>query len=138
MTDTSQHLTTQRVPDQPAPLGNTGVIRWVRENLFSSPLNSFLTLASLYILYLVIPPLAQWAFFDSVWIAGSREECWARGDGACWAIVTSRYDQFIYGDYPRSERWRADVAVVLLFVALVPILVDKAPQGRRFMMCSLI
>ncbi|MHA1524773.1 MAG: amino acid ABC transporter permease [Alphaproteobacteria bacterium] len=138
MANTARHFTNAPVATQPAPPGNSGAIKWVRENLFSSPLNIFLTLLALYVLYVIVPPLVQWAFLDSIWIAESREDCWARGDGACWAIVISRYDQFIYGDYPRSERWRADFAFALLFVALLPILFDKIPHRQKLLFFSML
>ena len=74
---------------------------------------------------------------DAVWWAGSRQECWDTGDGACWAIVTTRVDQFIYGDFPRAERWRANLAFVLLLVALVPILFDQVVGRAKWLLFSL-
>ena len=46
-------------PDRPPPVALTGALGWMRENLFSSWLNAFLTVASIYLLYSVIPPLVD-------------------------------------------------------------------------------
>ena len=118
-------------PDLPPPVSDRGAIKWVRENLFSSTTNIVLTLLSLYLIYLIVPPLVDWAFLHSVFDAGSRNECWETDSGACWAIVVVRFDQFVYGFYPGEQRWRVDLAFVLQILAMVPILYDKVP-GRKF------
>jgi len=53
-------------PSLPPPPGTTGVIGWLRKNLFSSIGNSILTLASLYALYLVASWALNWIVLDSV------------------------------------------------------------------------
>ena len=40
-------------------------------------------------------------------------------DGACWAVVTARFGQFVYGFYPEAERWRPNL-VVLFAINLLP------------------
>ena len=44
-----------------APVVSVGLIGWIRVNLFSTWYNSLFTILGIYILYLVIPPLFQWA-----------------------------------------------------------------------------
>lgn len=127
-------------PELPPPIANRGIIRWLRENFFSTPLNVGLTLLGAYLIYLIIPPLVQWAFIDSVFVAGSRNECWERpsgASGACWAVVVVRFSQFIYGFYPNELRWRVDLTFVLMFLALVPILFDNVPYRRAWLMFSI-
>ena len=107
-------------PDLPPPTGMTGPVGWMRENLFSSPLNIALTIFSLFLLYLIIPPIVNWAILTATWtfppevITGDRapntSDC--AGEGACWIFVRVRIGQFIYGFYPEPERWR----VILSFV----------------------
>ena len=117
-------------PDRPSPIAMTGALAWIRENLFSSWLNAFLTLASIYLLYAVIPPLVDWAFLSATWEGASREDCLARS-GACWPIIAVRWQQMIYGFYPEVEWWRPNLALALLAVALYFGLYDKAP-GRKY------
>jgi general L-amino acid transport system permease protein len=117
-------------PDLPPPIASRGAVKWVRENLFSSPMNIVLTCLAIFLLYLIIPPLLNWAIIDSVFNAGSRQECWDQAGGACWAVVVVRFEQFIYGFYPEGQRWRVDLAFVLLFVALWPILFEKVPVRK--------
>jgi general L-amino acid transport system permease protein len=63
-------------PELPPPTASVGTVGWLRRNLFSSPLNSALTLAALYLLYLVIPPLVDWAILQANWGPGSsRAAC---------------------------------------------------------------
>ncbi|MGF1629444.1 MAG: amino acid ABC transporter permease [Kiloniellaceae bacterium] len=119
-------------PSLPPPLAARGPILWVRKNLLGSPMNVILTLVSLYLLYLIVPGMLNWAIFDAVWDAGSREECREIGSGACWALAKVRFGQFIYGFYPVDQRWRIDLTAVLFGLALVPLLWDKTPYRQQW------
>jgi general L-amino acid transport system permease protein len=101
-------------PSLPPPVTSVGAVAWVRQNLFSSPLNVFLTLFSIYILYLLIPPLIEWALINATWEGTSKAACTA--GGACWAFIGVYFDQFMYGLYPEAETWRINLAVILLVV----------------------
>lgn len=118
-------------PDLPPPMLTSGPIFWMKKNLFSSPLNIALTLLALWFLWMVVPPSYHWAFGGAVFDASSRQECQQLGDGACWAFVDERFQIFLYGFYPEAERWRVNLAFVLLFVALVPLLFDKIPHRGK-------
>ncbi|MHA1548874.1 MAG: amino acid ABC transporter permease [Alphaproteobacteria bacterium] len=127
-----------QIPDELPPRATTGVIGWLRANLFSSASNSLLTVASVLLLIYVVPGLLQWAIFDAVVDAGSRSECRAISQGACWAVIAARFDQFIYGFYPAALRWRVNLAFVLFLLAMVPILFDNAPYRRQLLWFSLV
>ena len=118
------------IPASPPPVAASGALGWLRENLFSSPLNAGLTLIALYVLYLVVPPLFDWAFLSSVWSGQSNKDCQGIA-GACWAIVPNRFFQFIYGFYPEAERWRVNLTFVLFCLNLLPLLSERVP-GRTF------
>ncbi|MDA0662116.1 MAG: ABC transporter permease subunit [Proteobacteria bacterium] len=117
-------------PALPPPAASTGIVGWLRINLFSSAFNTALTVVTLWLLYLTVASVADWMFFDSVTSADSRVACRAIDSGACWSVVTTRIDQFIYGFYPAASRWRPNLAFVLLFAALAPILYDRLPLRR--------
>ena len=114
-------------PDLPPPKNMVGPVAWIREHLLSSPTNIILTFLSVWLLIEVVPPVLDWAFFDAVYVGEDRNECRAKGDGACWAFISERFELFTYGFYPEAERWRVNLAFVLLIVALIPILFDKVP-----------
>jgi len=102
--------------------------RWSKKNLFSSPLNTALTLLTAWILVVSIPPVLDWAIFSAVWEGTSRAACLGEDKGACWAFVFANFDQFIYGRYPETERWRVDVVLLLGTIALIPMLIPSAPK----------
>jgi general L-amino acid transport system permease protein len=128
---TEQKYAAGEYPDMPPPATTVGAIGWVRSNLLSSTTNIIITIVTAYLLYQIIPGLFSWLFLDSVFEAGSRDECRAimdaSGDprGACWAFIGHRFQFFIYGFYPEAERWRVILSFVLMLAALVPILYDK-------------
>ncbi|MEM8551789.1 MAG: amino acid ABC transporter permease [Pseudomonadota bacterium] len=134
MSGTHAHSTLYVAPEQleaqPAPPSTTGFLGWLRENLFSSFSNALMTILSIGFLIWLIPGLFDWAVLKSVWNASSLTECReiiraAHGEGAsgaCWAVINERFDQMIYGFYPEELRWRPNVAFILLFAAIVPVL----------------
>ncbi len=99
-------------PDMAPPATTVGVIGWLRANLFSSWVNSLLTLFALYLVYLIVPPVISWVFLDSTLSGETRDSC--TGDGACWVFIKMRFAQFMYGFYPEVERWRINFAALLL------------------------
>ncbi len=130
-------VATSDKPQLPAPQGMTGTVGWVRQNLFSSPLNTALTLLSIFAVYSVVPGLIDWAFIKSVWNANSLDECRQVSDGACWAVIRERYHQFLFGFYPPELYWRPVLAFVLLCAALVPALWDGMPKRGVALLFSL-
>lgn len=126
------------LPPQPPPLAQSGAIRWLRENLFSGPLNIALTLVGLGIVWLVVGAVGPW-LAHSVWNAGSMAECrqiiaetWGEGaTGACFALVKHRWNQFLFGFYPQALYWRPVLAFGLLFLALAPLLFSESAKARR-------
>ena len=123
-------------PDLPPPAGTIGIIGWARSNLFSSISNTILTLVSVYFLYWLVVNTASWFLLDAVVDDGSRSECREIDSGACWAVISKRIGQFVYGFYPVDERWRPNVAFVLLFVAVAPLLYPKTPFRRQMLWFS--
>jgi general L-amino acid transport system permease protein len=107
------------------PAGTIGAIGWLRQNLFSSPLNSALTIAVLYLLYLSVPPFVRWALLDADWVGTSREAC--RREGACWVFIRVWFERLMYGLYPAEHLWRINVGYGLLFAAGVVLFVPRFP-----------
>jgi general L-amino acid transport system permease protein len=110
-------------PDLPPPGTSVGVVGWLRANLFSSWLNSLMTIAAAYVLVVTVPPLVDWAFLKADWIGDSREAC--DSGGACWVFVNVRFNQFMYGLYPPEEYWRINVAAVLIVLLMIPMFIER-------------
>ena len=117
-------------PNLPPPPGAVGALGWLRRNLFSSPSNIALTLLALYLLYILIPPALRWAFLDATWSGDNREACSANR-GACWVFIRVHFDQFMYGFYPDEQRWRVNIAVVLLVLGAAPLFVRAVPDQLK-------
>jgi general L-amino acid transport system permease protein len=108
-------------PDLPPPIATVGVLGWLRNNLFSSFFNTILTFFSLYLLYIIIPPIVQWAFVNADWFGESSDAC--TSGGACWVFISVRFGQFMYGFYPADEYWRVNLAFILLVVLIMALLI---------------
>ena len=108
-----------------APHIFTHVLNWLRDNLFSSWTNSFLTLICLYLLYALLPPVIQWVFIDADWVGTSREDC--TSGGACWVFISVRASQFFYGFYPEAEIWRVNLVLLILIGLVLPLFFKRTP-----------
>ena len=129
-TDNTSYVRSEMLPEKAPPALNTGPIGWIKENLFPSPLSSVLTLISLFIIYKGLVAFLPWAL-GGVWNASSLNECREILEGteaACWAVIRERFWQLMYGFYPDNLYWRPNLALVMLIVALMPILFEKAPR----------
>jgi general L-amino acid transport system permease protein len=115
----------------PPPLATTGMLGFARQRLFGSALNTVLTLLSLLLLIVVLPPLLRFLIIDAVWDGASRVDCLAetlgRPVGACWPFVAAKFRQFMYGFYPEAEQWRINVTYALGVILLVPLLIPRVP-----------
>ena len=111
------------------PVLSVGFIGWCREKLFATPTNSLITLVIIYGLITLVPPFIQWALIDAVWVGAGSSEC--NSDGACWAFVSSRLDQFIYGFYPQEQSWRVDLFFVQLALVLAWLMIPSVP-GKKY------
>lgn len=113
----------------PPPVTERGMVKWLRENLFSGPFNTILTLLALGALYFLITASLPW-LLNGVWNAGSLRECrdivtanaGEGATGACWAMVRVRWNQFLFGLYPVDQYWRPATSFALMFVAIAPVL----------------
>jgi general L-amino acid transport system permease protein len=126
--------------EQAPPPGETGLVHWLRENMFSSVTNGVMTVVSLYVIYAILSSVLPWITLG-VWNANSLSECreilaakYGDTDYACWAVLSERWNQLLFGFYPQELYWRPILALVLLFVALAPLLFDHLP--RKMMIFS--
>ena len=127
------------------PVATTGVIGWLRMNLFSNWFNTLVTIIVAYFLYQIVPWFLNWSVFEADFTRNylgeviiDRTGCSRVADpenhsGACWSIIIVRFYQFVYGFYPREEVWRVNVVYFLLVVALVPLLYEKFPARKKFL-----
>ncbi|MCU0905062.1 MAG: amino acid ABC transporter permease [Tabrizicola sp.] len=125
-----QHFArTDMLPPLPPPITERGIVKWLRENLFSGWLNTILTVVSVLVLWWLISSSLPW-WLNSVWTADSLGQCReivaARAGegatGACWASIHVWWGAFLFGFYPPGEWWRPILAFGLLFAALAPVL----------------
>ena len=141
-----QNLVSSRKP----PVATTGIIGWLRINLFSNWFNTLITLLVVYFLYQLIPWFLNWSVFTADFThnylgerISDRTFCSRVANpeeyhGACWSIIIVRFYQFIYGFYPRELVWRVDLTYVLLVIAIVPLLFERFPFRKHFLKFTFI
>ena len=142
---TTENFSKSRKP----PIATTGLLGWLRLNLFSNWSNTLLTILVVYFLYQIIPWFLHWSLFSADFTHNylgqliiDRTFCTRVMEpelgGACWAIIFVRFYQFIYGFYPAEEVWRVNIVYFLLVLAIAPLLIEKFPQRKYFLYFTFI
>ncbi len=121
-------LTHTRLPDRAPPSSEIGIVHWARLHLFSSIPNTLMTLFSVYALYVLIPPVIDWALINASISGTDRSICDANEGGACWTFIKVRFNQIIFGLYYGShpaQIWRPVLAFFMLVGLIIPLFVEK-------------
>ncbi|MEM7472126.1 MAG: amino acid ABC transporter permease [Pseudomonadota bacterium] len=120
-----------QIPPSDPPASAAGPVKWIRENLFSGPFNTIMTLLAIFVIYRIFMGAFPW-FWNGVWDADSIKECRdilnaaGKTTGACFAVLVDRWDHLLFGfKYPQTEYWRPTVAFILLLLAAAPALFYK-------------
>ena len=135
MSDTHAHsvafVRKEQIPQSPPPARQTGASKWLRENLFSNWVNTLLTILAAWAIYLILSAILPW-IFNGVWNASSLSECreiLAGKTGACFAVLTERWNQLLFGfKYPPELYWRPILCFFLMLVAVAPVLFFDLPR----------
>ena len=88
----------QEVIQPPLP---PGLIKWMKENLFSSIFNTVLTILLIPLIFYLLFAVFRWAFF-----------------AAEWRAVTQFPLLYAVGQYPRDQIWRVGIILSGLFLFL--------------------
>ena len=135
MSDTHEHsiafVRTTDIEQQPAPSNAAGPVKWFRDNLFATWANALLTVAALYVIFLILSSTLPW-ILGGLWNTSSLAECREILQGksaACFSVLTERWNQLLFGfKYPSESYWRPTLALVLMFFALAPVLFFDLPR----------
>lgn len=107
-----------------APVATIGAVAWVRANLFSSWINTAVSLALAYLVLRAAIGFIDWAFINAIWsvpFSGTTAQTAAcreiRGTGACWAVIHEKHRFILFGTYPYEQHWRP-LLVCALFIGL--------------------
>ena len=132
------------------PVATTGILGWLRMNLFSNWFNTIVTFLVAYFLYQIIPWFLDWAIFSADFTTNYKGElivdrtfCSRVANpeeyhGACWSIIIVRFYQFIYGFYPVEKVWRVNLTYFLLAVAIIPLLFENLPGRKHLVKFTII
>lgn len=96
---------------------NKQIKNWLRHNLFISTRHTILTLIATYCLYLILPTILKWLIFDANFAGNGPEAC--TSGGACWVFIRMRFNQFMYGFYPRDLQWRINLSYIIGIVGVI-------------------
>jgi general L-amino acid transport system permease protein len=138
--ETPTQVTTARPGRDEGLIGGAGgafrrVLDWLRRNLFSSAANTLLTLLTLALLWMVLPPFLNWMVLDATISGSSKAAC--TGSGACWTFIKLRLHTFVWGHYPDEELWRLGVAAALLVAFAVPVMREHTRHRGLFVVLLL-
>ncbi|WP_353152186.1 amino acid ABC transporter permease [Pollutimonas bauzanensis] len=110
-------LNTSTTPELAPPSARQGTVAWLRASLFSSPLNTLLTVLVVWLLLMIVPAMVEWLFIKANFNATNAQECRESG-GACWAFIAEKHRLILFGIYPYDEQWRPLLASLILIAII--------------------
>ena len=135
--DTVAYVRDTMLPEREPPASTVGFLGWGKENLFTGPFNTIVTVLCTLFVGWVLWSILPWVFTPT-WNAASLKECQAiiaemgrdggHFAGACWGVIRDRWVQLLFGFYPSDLYWRPLLALALLVPALFPVLFTQAPR----------
>jgi general L-amino acid transport system permease protein len=90
-------------------------LKWCKINLFSTWLNSIISILVIAALLQLCVWVVDWAIVSASW---SLNKAACTSGGACWAFIAANFEKFMYGFYPAEERWRVHTIILGLFFLL--------------------
>ena len=90
------------------------VLVWMRQNLFSSWGNGLASAAAAVFLVWLGWQMLEWGIVQASWQGDNRDACLKPQQGACWAFVGAKWEQFVYGRYAEAEIWRVQLVFALM------------------------
>jgi general L-amino acid transport system permease protein len=106
--------TFQPLAPRPMPGKSSGVVAWLKTNLFSTPINSLMTLIMLAAVIFSLAQAGGWSITHAVFGADLEACNKARGIGACWGVIAEKGRLILLGLYPQEEQWRPILATILM------------------------
>ncbi|OEF99961.1 amino acid ABC transporter permease [Vulcanibacillus modesticaldus] len=79
------------------PAANIGVRGWLKENLFSSWINTLVTIIFATIIYFIVKGILTWIIYS-----------------ADWQVVSSNFRLFFVGQYPLEQLWRIWLSLTIV------------------------
>jgi general L-amino acid transport system permease protein len=113
-----------------------GWLEVLRQRLFSTWLDTVVSLLCLYVVWRISLPLVDWLLVEANWKGESRDDCTSRG--ACWVFIRARFAQFMYGQYPVPERWRVDLLGLLVLFAGIALSWRGLPRRKELAIAAAI
>lgn len=122
--------------DRPAPVGQSGILYWLKSKLFNGYINSLLTLFIVFVLIELLPGLLHWGLWGATWI-GNAEVCHASPDTACWPFIAEKARILFVGVYPGDEVWRPAIGGIILVLLTIASMTQKL-KGKALLTCWLL
>ncbi len=132
---TAAYVRESMLPQAAPPNMQSGAVKWMRDNLFSSWLSAILTVLALAAIWWIVSHTFPW-MWNGIWVADSLSQCrevrdatlGPDGSAACWAVLTDRWHQLVFGYYPAGQYWRPVLALGVFLVGALPVLFSALPR----------
>lgn len=106
-------------PARLPPTTDTGVVGWLRKNLFSSVGNSITTVLLIAFLVWFLTWFVDWALLQATFKAETGKDCAKSPHGACWALIGEKFRYIFFGSFPYEQHWRPLFAIIAMLAMLL-------------------
>ncbi len=115
----SDSLVFQPIAARPPPAHHTGVLVWLRRNLFAGPVNSAATVVLGIAVLLLAWHIFDWGVINAVWRPDLKACRALDHSGACWGVIAEKFRLIFFGRYPFDEQWRPLIATAIVIAMIL-------------------
>jgi His/Glu/Gln/Arg/opine family amino acid ABC transporter permease subunit len=123
-------------PARKPPVREVGAVKWLRDNLFSSPLDSIITVVTALVIGSVLYSILDWALFEAQWEivflnlralnVGTQYPIDAVWRAQIVALIVVFLGMLSVGVWGRFPRW---MTIAVISIAVMMVVVPAATQG---------
>lgn len=117
----SYYVSQQEPEAKSPPALETGVLKWIRENLFNSSMNTVLTILGALLIYYTVSSITNWVVRDANWLS-----------------VSINIRNYMLGSYEREYEWRVSLTLFISVFAIGTALSVWIRQAARTMLISML
>lgn len=104
--------------------------KWLKQNIFPTWYHSIISIVIIIFLLATLPKLLNWFIFKANFTGDTSSNCIS--GGACWVFIRMRFEQFMYGFYPRDLVWRINLSYILAVILIAGVLYTKKSFRKAF------
>lgn len=99
-------------------------------------LSKIFTLGLAFLIFWMLILLIDWSVLKATFAGESQQAC--HQAGACWVMVSQRFNQFMFGFYPQDQQYRISIGIMLILLSFFALISKKIKTILKVILCIVL